>query len=498
MTSRASIWTATSRLPEFGPLTGDVDCDVAVVGAGITGLTCARLLERSGKRVVVLERGRIGSGVSGRTTAHLATVPDCGYEEIEKKFGKAAARLVAADLKRAVTLIERLAAEIEGDCSFARLPGYYYAAKPEHEDQVRSEAAAAERAGLIVELSQHVPLPFKPSLAAKFPDQGRFHILQYLGGLSALLRERGVAIHELSQVDSFEAGEPCTLRTARGTVHARDIVMATHSPLGVSPVQTEMGPFRSYVLAGKLKNPIEDALYWDTCSPYNYIRLQPSGSDMLAIIGGQDHKTGHDSETDADERLERWAREHFDLDGTPLRWSAQVFESADGLPFIGKAPGQEHVYMATGFSGDGMTFGTISAEIVTHLLLGRPDPSAELFAPSRLKSVSQVLHAVKENIDVAKRFVLDRLTGDDKSALDELPPGGGCVVTQDHHKVAAYRDDGGRLFLMSAVCPHMKCIVRFNPAERTWDCPCHGSRFSAQGEPLEAPTLSGLERLPSE
>jgi glycine/D-amino acid oxidase-like deaminating enzyme/nitrite reductase/ring-hydroxylating ferredoxin subunit len=495
MSKRESIWLATAPSERYPSLDRDLTVDVAVVGGGITGLSCAALLARAGKRVAVIEQSRIGGGVSGGTTAHLATVPDWGYSTIESKFGRDGAKLTRAAMGDGVAIVERLARELAIECSFARVPGYYYPATEADRADVESEYDAATRAGHAASLITDMPLAFAPRFAAKFEQQGRFHVLAYLHGLARYLRSSGMHVLEQTHVTETQYGDPCRVVTERGVVTAQQVVLATHSPIGLHAVHTEIAPYRSYALAAKVRQPVADALYWDTAQPYNYIRLQPAGTDMLVIIGGQDHKTGHDDELLAFERLERYTRDHFEVIEIANCWSAQYFDPSDGLPLIGASPGSANAYIATGFSGDGMTFGSVSGEIITNLILGHADPRAELFKPSRVKPLAGAAHFVKENVDVALRFVLDRLPGAQRTELEELPAGQGRVVQIDHKKVAAYRDDSGGLHLMSAVCPHMKCIVRFNPAERSWDCPCHGSRFSAVGAPLDAPTTVGLTKI---
>lgn len=495
MTAHVSTWRHEQAPTRYPALAGDATVDVVVIGAGITGLTCAALLKRHGRRVAVVERDQIGSGTTGSTTAHLATYPDWGFKTVADKFGRDGLALVASSMQQGVSLIESLAAELTIDCEFHRVPGFLYAEKGYDPSEVEQEYTAARSAQLEVALTRDVPLPFAVDIGLRVPHQGRVHPMRYLRGLAEYVHDGRSAVYERTRVVDFSDGDPCVVNTTQGTLRARQIVLATHTPLGINLLHTLIAPYRSYALTARVRKNPGDALFWDTQEPYNYVRLHQRGAETYVIIGGQDHKTGHDSEPEAFQRLERYARDHFEIIDITERWSAQLFDPSDGVPLIGVTPGGHNVYVATGYSGDGLPFGSVAAEVLTDLVLGHQDARAELFSPSRVKPLAGAAHFVKENVDVAKRFVTDRLNAKDASSLAELPPGSGQIVQLSGKKLAVYRDDGGQLHAMQALCPHMKCVVRWNAAEKSWDCPCHGSRFEACGQPLDGPTLSPLERV---
>lgn len=490
---RTSVWQSDEpTAPVYDPLPGDLDVDIAIIGAGITGLTCAALLKRAGFAVAVFETDTVGAGVTGKTTAHLSTFPDWGYTTISQKFGRDGARVVAESMTRAVTTVERLCEDLSIRCELTRVPGYYYSERSEDASELEQEFDAAAKTGIAVGLSREVPLPFAAPLAVVFERQGQFHPLRYLHGLAAFVHEGQCRIYERTHVLEIEEGEPCRVVTSRGTVRARKVVLATHTPLGIDLVHTVVAPYRSYVLTARVAESFPEALFWDTAEPYNYLRWTRSNGAELLVVGGQDHKTAHDNELEAFEKLDRYTRERFQVSEVPHRWSAQVFDPSDGLPLVGLRMGSSHVYLATGYSGDGMTFGTMAAELLTELLQGRTNERAELFRPTRFKPLASAKHFIQENVDVAKRFVEDRLNVAQFEEVRSLPQGSGKVVRVGVKQLAVYRDEQGSLHALSAVCPHLRCIVRFNPAERTWDCPCHGSRFTVRGRPIDGPATTAL------
>ncbi|AMV37342.1 FAD-dependent oxidoreductase [Planctomyces sp. SH-PL62] len=493
-------WTADEAIADRKPLGEDLVIDVCVVGAGIAGLSTAYLLAREGKSVIVLDDGPIGGGETKRTTAHLSNALDDRYIEIERIHGVEGARLAAESHTAAIEKIAEIVRDEAVDCEFARLDGYLMLGPDDPGDLLAREEAAAHRAGLTrVERLPDVPsAPFDSGPCLRFPDQGQFHPLKYLDGLAKAFEKHGGRIFNGTHVNGVEGGSPANVQTQNGhTVSASAVVVATNSPINDRyAIHTKQAPYLTYVIAAKVpRGAIPKALYWDTMDPYHYVRLQDLSDDPnhpehdLLIVGGEDHKTGQASDHEARyDRLESWARERFPMmQGIEFRWSGQVQESIDGLAFLGKNPLDENeVYIATGDSGMGMTHGTIAGILITDLILKRKNPWAGLYDPSR-KPVGGVGAFLKENANVARQYV-DWVTGGDVSDAGAIPAGGGAVLRRGASKVAAYRDESGTLHEMSAVCPHLGCIVAWNDNEKTWDCPCHGSRFDRVGRVVDGPS----------
>ncbi len=497
--SSGSTWYSKPvQFPDLTSLKEDTAADVCIVGAGIAGLSTAYLLARAGKSVVVLESDDCGSGETGRTTAHLASALDDRFTELEKLHGEQGSRLAAQSHAAAIDRMEEIARDEKIDCDFQRLDGYLFLA-PGHEwKMLEEEMEAARRAGLKVERVERTPLPdFDTGPSLRFANQGQFHPMKYLAGLAAAIRKQGGRIFINSPVKTFEGGKNTHAETKDGRkVQAQALVVATNTP-GNDRVtmHTKQAAYRSYAIAFRLPaGKLPAALYWDTLDPYHYVRLQKNeGRDDLLIVGGEDHKTGqNEDERDCFTRLENWTREHIPAAGNvETRWSGQVLEPVDGLAFIGRNPGdEENVYIVTGDSGHGMTHGTIAGILLTDLIQGRENPWATLYDPAR-KSLRALGTFLSENVNVAAQYV-DWVTGGDVGSPSEVKAGEGAVLRKGLKKLALYRDEEGDRHTLSAVCPHLGCVVQWNTAEKTWDCPCHGSRFKATGEVINGPSLSGL------
>lgn len=487
-----SLWLDDVEMPVFTPLDQDTECDVVVVGAGITGLTLAHALAQEGKRVVVLERHGVGSGTTGHTTAHLTTNIDTDYADIIETHGQAVAREIASGMCAAVDHIEHTATVIGAADAFARLPGYYVAEVEED----RKDVARLYHAICDIGLSAEAALPAMP-----FPivdgfclhDQGRLHASRYLAALATAVQAAGVRVYTHTAVLELEDGAPCVVQTPRGTVRATDVVLATHTPIGVSPLHTVVFPYRSYVLAAIVEEQVPDVLFWNTNEPYEYIRKQATPRGDVLIVGGADHKTGQGDPRESYEGLERYLRQRFTVREVTHRWSAQFYDPADGLPIVGPAPLKEHIHVATGFSGDGITLGTLSALILREHLLGRSHPLDSIVKPARFHS-GGVGKVVKENLEVALHWIGDRLRGKSAENAEDVLPGEAAILTRHGKQVGLYRDVAGQTHEVDITCTHMKCKLHWNPAEATWDCPCHGGRFDVEGAVLEGPPTKPLSR----
>jgi glycine/D-amino acid oxidase-like deaminating enzyme/nitrite reductase/ring-hydroxylating ferredoxin subunit len=482
----------------LGPLHEEARADVCVVGAGIAGLTTAYLLTRAGKNVIVLESDEIGSGETGRTTAHLAFALDDRFTELERLFGKGGARLAAESHMAAVDRIEAVVNELSLDCEFERLDGYLFAPADAAANALDAEFEAALEAGVKgIEILKSAPIPYQTGPCLRFPRQGQFHPMKYLSGLANAIRKHGGRIFVHSRVEEFEGGEVARAKTTDGgVVRADALVVATNTPINNRfTIHTKQHAYRSYAIAMSLPiKSIPRALYWDTEEPYHYVRLtRDTPLQDLLIVGGEDHKTGQDSDPgERFRRLEQWARARFPQARDVVRfWSGQIMEPVDSLAFIGRNPSDEpNVFIATGDSGHGMTHGTIAGMLLTDLILGRENPWADLYDPGR-RTFRAAGEFLRENVNVAGKYLEWLGPGEVRSA-DGVKPGGGAVMRRGLTKVALHRDEEGNLHTLSAVCPHLGCFVHWNGVEKTWDCPCHGSRFDVEGNVLNGPALGPL------
>ena len=493
-----SIWMATANTPSQSPLRESIRTDVCIIGAGIAGLTTAYLLAREGRSVVVLDDGVIGGGMTGRTTAHLSNAYDDRYVEIEKLHGAEGARYTAESHTAAIEKINEIATREKIECDFEWLDGFLFAATPDHVQLLEDELAAAHRAGLVgVEKVARAPLTsFDTGVALRFPRQAQFHPLKYMNGLARAVMRDGGRIFGETHATKIEGGDEARVETSHGPLVTTDaIVVATNTPVNDRvAIHTKQAPYVTYVIGVVVpKQSMTRALYWDTGDPYHYVRLQADDRHDVLIVGGEDHKTGQANDgNERFARLESWTRERFPETGeVQFRWSGQVMEPVDGLAFIGRNPlDEDNVYIATGDSGQGMTHGTIAGILLTDLMQGRKNEWEDLYDPSRVPLRSLPAYA-SENINVAGQYT-DYLTAGDIKSESELKPGEGAVMRDGVSKVAVYRDDAGQVHKVTAVCPHLGCVVAWNSTERTWDCPCHGSRFSAEGRVYQGPANSDL------
>ncbi|MFY2556752.1 FAD-dependent oxidoreductase [Corallococcus terminator] len=478
---------------DFPALAGDLTVDVVVIGGGITGLTTAWLLKRAGKQVAVVEMNRILSGQTGQTTAHLTELLDTPYATLRRDFGEKGARMAASSSRAALEQVATLVEELSLDCDFQRVPAFRYAETVHEWHALEQEFSAARDAGLHVSLTHAVPLPFTVKGALRVEDQALFHPRKYLLGLVDQLIGEGCFLFETTRVKEVHDGAPCRVVTDRGTITAGAVVEATHSPLNRVLLQTKLAAYRSYAVAGPLDGPLEPAQYYDSREPYHYIRTQSVDGRAYVIVGGEDHKVG--AEEDTGQRyasLEAYALKHFPVTQLTYRWSGQVIESADGLPYIGRNAASRNVYVATGFSGTGMTFGTLAGMLISDLILGRQNPHAALYDATRVKPLAGAKDFIQENAETAFRFIADRLAKPEGRHLSEVAPGEAKILEVDGQKVAVYREADGTSHAVSPVCTHLGCHVHWNGAERSWDCPCHGGRFSPTGKVLNGPAVKDL------
>ena len=499
------LWPEGAGIPRRGRLDADLKTDVCVVGAGIAGLTIAYRLARSGTKVVVLEGGPVGGGETERTTAHLALALDDGYVELERVHGVDGIRLAAESHAAAIDEIERIVDEEGIDCAFTRLDGYLFAPPGSPGDALDAELSASRRAGIAgVAPVERAPLAeFDTGPAIRYPRQAQFHPLRYLAALADRFERLGGRLFCDSRVDDVKGGFPAVIRANGHRVTAQAVVIATNTPFNDRlVVHTKQASYRTYAIAAPIaRGKVAAGLYWDTEDPYHYVRLAPGDAEEseLLIIGGEDHKTGQ-MEKDPYRRfglLERWARKRFAAMGpVSYRWSGQVVGTADGLAFIGHNPTDaSNVYIVTGDCGHGMTHGTIAALMLPDLIAGKRHPWAALYDPGRVKTGS-VKRWMRENLNTAAQYVRHILPGQ-VSSVAEIEPGTGAVLRRGVAQVAVYRAPDGTLRELSAFCPHLGSVVCWNSAEKSWDCPAHGSRFAPDGSVLNGPASVGLSSAAS-
>lgn len=498
-----SLWMDTAETPELPPLGKHLRTDVCVVGAGIAGLTTAWRLARLGKSVVVLDQQGLKGGQTARTSGHLCSALDDRFFELEKLHGVQGARLAAQSHAAAVDMIEAICREEDIKCGFARVDGYLVQGTGDDRAGILDrEYDAARRAGLDCER-----VPGAPGAlgvfgdALRFRHQAQFHALRYLDGLARAFQRLGGQLYRATviRVDGDHEGESAV--TENGLhVDSDAIVVATHVPFNDRLVMhTKQAAYRSYVIAARVDDDaVPMALLWDTLDPYHYVRVAQEGGVTWLIVGGEDRKVGQDEAPIAHfAELERWTRQHFPMAGpVDYRWSGQIIEPVDSLAFIGRNPGlgKRDVFIATGDSGNGLTHGTLAGMLLADQISGHEPPWAELYAPDRrtLRAADEYL---KENLNFVPYYG-DWLRAGDRDHVTELAAGEAAVLREGLHRIAAWRDGEGELHLHSATCPHLGCVVHWNAAECSWDCPCHGSRFDPRdGSRLNGPADRGLNPI---
>ena len=506
--SSKSYWIATTEQPaDTHKLKENIHADVVIIGGGLAGMSVAYCLSQVGKKVVVIEDGMIGSGETGRTTAHLVTALDDRYTDLEKIYGEEDTRLIAESHKAAILFVEHTILKENIDCQFVRLPGYLFRHPSDEPGSLDEELAAATRAGIEVRKIDRIPgILNREEPCLEFFNQAQFHPLLYLRGLSKAVENSGGKIFTETHAEKINH-EGITTREGF-TVKANHVVVATNTPVNnLVAMHLKQTAFRTYVIAALLKKDlIARALWWDTGDhdvdgnfpPYHYIRMQPYDDvyDLL-ICGGEDHPTGDIGKDEVQEQdrylaLEEWTRQHFPIEKILYKWSGQVMEPFDSLAFIGKNPlDKENVYIVTGDSGTGMTHCSIAGLLITDLILGRKNPWEELYKPSRI-TVKTGDVFFKELI----RGVMGLFRGapDDERVKDisSIQPGDGKITQVDGHKCGVYRDPDGEYHIVSARCTHLKAPLTWNAAEKTWDCPWHGSRFTCDGVVINGPAIHDL------
>jgi glycine/D-amino acid oxidase-like deaminating enzyme/nitrite reductase/ring-hydroxylating ferredoxin subunit len=497
LTKATSPWLDVESRAEHAPLAGDSRTEVAVVGAGIAGLATALLLAEEGRQVTVVEMDRVGAGATGYTTAKVSSQHGMIYDGLISKHGESKARAYAEANEAALALIAGWVEERSIECGWRRRSAFAYVLSEGERERAAKEADAAARLGLPAGLVHETPLPYPVAAAVRFEDQAEFDAYLFVAGLARELVAAGGTIAERTRATGLDEGSPNRLETDRGTLTADHVVVASHYPfLDRALVFPRASAQRSYSIAVRIAGEPPEGMFISAEGPTRSIRAAPREGGELLLVGGEGHKVGQGGGTQVRyDRLEEFAREHWEVGSTDYRWSTQDAVPADGVPLIGRlTPRSKSAWMATGFAKWGMTNGVAAAMVLADAIAGRESPWAATFDPSRLRPRASGPSLVKENLNVGLHFVGDRVRDLHPGSLDELGPGEGGIVSHEGETVAAYRHPDGRVSAVSPTCTHLWCRLRFNDAERSWDCPCHGSRFDVEGAVIEGPAVRDLER----
>jgi len=476
--------------------------DVVIVGGGITGITTGLLLQKAGRSVLIAEAHTIGFGTTGGTTAHLNSFMEAPYTQIIRNFGKEKSLLVSKAAHQALELIKRNVEEYGIDCDHKEIPGYIYAQDEKQIKELDEIFDAFKKLGQEVSVSNTIPVKIPFEKAIEIPGQGQFHPTRYIYALVQEFEKLGGVLKQNCRVTGVEENEILEITSSQGTLKAKNLIYATHIPPGVNLLHFRCAPYRSYVIAAKLKNENDypEGLAYDMYDPYHYFRTQEVDGQKYLIAGGEDHKTAHEENTEARFTcLEAYVRKFYDVDEVAFRWSSQFFDPADGLAYIGHLPGHpQNMFVATGFGGIGMTNSHIAAMTLTDMIVKGKSEFEDVFNPNRLKPVAGFSNFVKEAADVVSNFIGGKFSREKLEDLVELARGEAKVVKYEGHVFALYKDEEGHLHAVNSACTHIKCTVSWNAAEKSWDCPCHGSRFSFDGEVLTAPARKDLEVIKME
>lgn len=494
------IWAKDFEMIHFMPLHRDVDADVCIIGGGIAGLTTAYLLMKEGKKICLLEDQEIGSGQSGRSSAHFTVALDRSYHELEKIHGSLGIKTIAQSHMAAIQMVKDIVYQESLQCELESVDGLLFSTG-KIKDGIEQELQAIHRAGIEnAHLETTSLLPFHTDALIRLPNQLQLNPLKYLKGLAEIIQRKGGRIFTHTHAKEIHGGTKARVITGDGyKVSCKAIVIATNTPVNnwIS-VHHKQSAHRTYMISALIPTgSVPRGLYWDTLESNHYIRIQSHDQNNdLILIGGEGHRTGQEVDPESNyARLEKWSKEHFpQIQTFQNRWSGQVFESIDGLAYLGHNPfDQNNVYIITGDSGSGMTHATIGAMIITDHLMGRINPWADLYSPSRLKLAS-IRDLVRENIRTVSQYS-DWIKEKKIEELEDIPLGQGAVIRKGIRRIAAYKDENGNVDLHSAVCPHLGGIVNWNAAEKSWDCPCHGSRFDCHGKVMEGPANRNLRPI---
>jgi glycine/D-amino acid oxidase-like deaminating enzyme/nitrite reductase/ring-hydroxylating ferredoxin subunit len=498
-----SLWMDVDVAPGTKPLRRDAKADTVVIGSGIAGLSTAYELSGQGQQVIVIDRGRIGSGMTARTTAHLTANNDDGFRAMIDRRGEKLAKDFYVSQAASISRIETIQEAESIDCDFRRVDGFLFPGPQTTQSEIDEEREASEKAGMPVEAVVGLPLRgHEKTGCLRYPDLATFHPTKYLRGLARCVAARGgklFANTAVTGVEEVDGGVTVTTESGK-TIRAKHAVVATNSPINDRvALHSRQAPYRTYAMALALeRGKLPDALYWDTLDPYHYVRLHPGKDTDYLIVGGADHKSGEADDAEIRyEALEAWIRNLVPaLGGVTHRWSGQILDTVDYSSFSGRNPGSENVYVHTGDSGQGITHGVVGSLIIASAIMQGRALWQELYGPDRktTSALSTLGTFVSENLTAVKNFA-EYVAPGEVGSFAEIKAGQGAVVRHGLKKVAAYRDENGRLHARSAVCTHLGCHLHWNSFERCWDCPCHGSQFDIDGAVLNGPAIHPLAEV---
>lgn len=495
--STESIWQTYSQTTDFPRLIGDETVDVVIIGGGMTGLMTAYYLKEQGKKVAVFESHAVGISNTGHSTGNLYEVMGSELLEIRKKYGPQIIRKLVASRREGVNAIEKVVERFGIECDFIRVPWFYYASSPDRVSDVEKHHHICQEVGLDIKETTMDHPAFKAIKAIRMDRQAQFNPLRFAQGLAKAINDKNCMIYERTTIlDVHEEEDRCELVTEHGRVHATFVVHATHTPKGIMPYHTLLEPVREYGIACRIRDPqhplgIHFGLHSGTAH-FSTRVYERSGEHYLVVVGAP-HKVGHGDTNHQMRILEGFASSHFEVTEFTHRWGGQHYKPADELPYIGRKGAKSNTFVATGFSTHGLVYGTIAAQIITDQIMDRENKYADIYSAVRFTPMKSVKKFIKDNASVFTDLVKDYLVAN-KAPFADVAPGEGKVLAHEGHRLAVYRDETEGLKVCSAVCTHMGCLVRWNNDERSWDCPCHGSRFGTDGEVLEGPALHALAK----
>jgi glycine/D-amino acid oxidase-like deaminating enzyme/nitrite reductase/ring-hydroxylating ferredoxin subunit len=490
----SSLWKGTAAKTACLPtLQTDLKVDVAIVGAGITGLTAAMLLVQAGKRVAILDANKAGEANTGNSTGNLYATVDLGLHTLEELHGLETMRRVVESRAAAIDLIEATAGRLNIECAFQRVPWHLVATDTERVAEVEKEALAAMRARLHADLRDDAPLPLDAAKTLRVEEQAQFQPFEYVRQLAQRIASEDCLIFENTRVTAIE-DNPAVVHTTHGKVYCQQVVIATHTPVGIHLVQSQLEVVREYGIAAPLHDSVpEPGVYWCIGQDRHSVRTFTEHDRTYLVVVGSAHSLGEkEVGQERFQRLEAFARDHWPIGPVEYRWSAQRYRAKDKLPYIGRNVDARNTYIATGFSGDGLTYGTLAGMMLADEILGRGTPWRDLFAVDRLEKDKRPKGFEKESTGPARPAGAPVLDAASITGLDDLPPCQSRKIDVGGQPVAVYRAQDGQLQAVAGKCSHMGCEIKWNGAETSWDCDCHGSRFAPDGRVLEGPALAPL------